>query len=762
MMEVRSAPAPALDIPALRGFVALADTGSFTAAALRCGVTEADLRHAVRGLEDALALPLVAAAGPPRLTAAGSRLLDNARRLVTLHDDAVRCLVAPDGPDSSPCPAPPAEADAVCEAVRIRTVLADAIGCVSEGFVLFDREGQLVLCNERYRAAYPLLKDVLRPGVRFADILRKAVERGAAGSTVDDPGGWIEERLRRHIETDRPTDHRLTDGRWYRISEHATRSGGVVKILTDITELKRHEEALARSEERYRRLVETAPYGIVVWDGARVRFANRAAAALLDTDDPAAMPAVPIVGSDVVGDGEPLFAVLPPPAPEPPFAAPLEVRVAGRDGTLREVEVGVHPVEVEGEAAWFLVFDDVTQRNRAERALQQSQKMQAIGQLAGGIAHEFNNMLTAIGGFAQMARRTPGDRARVDQCLGEIVKATDRAAGLTGQLLSFGRAGPAEPARPVRVADQIEELRRFLHPILGERYRVKTDLRDADAVVMIEPGLLHQTLVNLAINARDAMPSGGTITITIDRADPDEAFRWRHADVEPGPLVAVTVRDTGNGIDPAIIDRIFEPFFTTKEQGAGTGLGLALVYSTVTRAGGAVEVASEPGEGACFTLYFPAGRTVPGGEADRRPGTVPPAVIPAAGRAETGPSPFAATVLLVEDEEQVRDFIRLTLEDMGLRVAAAADGQEALAVFAAAGGAFDLVVTDLVMPHLGGADVARTLRRECPDLPILLISGYPPQDEDLNDLLSDTRSVGFLHKPIEPDALADRVRSLVD
>lgn len=380
--------------------------------------------------------------------------------------------------------------------------------------------------------------------------------------------------------------------------------------------------------------------------------------------------------------------------------------------------------------------------------------MQAIGQLAGGIAHEFNNMLTAIGGFAQMARRAPQDRPRVEQCLTEIVKATDRASGLTAQLLSFGRPGQTDAARPVRVGAVVDDLRRFLGPTLGERHPLRIGGAGGGAVVTIDPALLHQSLLNLVLNARDAMPEGGPITIAAERTD------------DLG--VTITVADTGCGIDPAVIDRIFEPFFTTKEPGAGTGLGLALVYSTVARAGGDVEVDTELGRGTVFTLRFPAEDVAEPQDADA-PGLdafgLDGALFLDAEDDEMEGLSMAATVLLVEDEAQVRDFIRLTLEDMGMRVVCAADGSEALRAYADHGGAFDLLVTDLVMPQVGGASVARALRRENPDLPTVLMSGYPPETESLDDLLADPKSGGrrivFLRKPINPDELADTIHALL-
>ncbi|NUB09760.1 response regulator [Azospirillum sp. Vi22] len=678
-----------------------------------------------------------------RLSAAPPGALAHLREPLRVLRDRLDAVVG------SPASRHPGEGEA-----HFRALLSDAIGCVSEGFVLFGADGRLVLCNDRYRAAYPLLSDHLVPGVRFADLLRVAVERGAAGDDLGDPSDWIAERLNRHIRSGPPTDHQLGDGRWYRISEHATRFGGVVKILTDITELKRHEEALADSEARYRRLVEMAPYGILIWDGLQLRFANRSAALILGSGDPEAMLRIPLVEATEFDGVQRLFDWLPPPGSGLEAPPPVEARFVTAQGALRELEVGIHPFAVEGEAAWFLVLTDITGRKQAERAIQQAQKMQAIGQLAGGIAHEFNNMLTAIGGFAQMARRAPQDRPRVEQCLTEIVKATDRASGLTAQLLSFGRPGQTDAARPVRVGAVIDDLRRFLGPTLGERHPLRIGGAGGGAVVTIDPALLHQSLLNLVLNARDAMPEGGPITIAVERTD------------DLG--ITITVADTGCGIDPAVIDRIFEPFFTTKEPGAGTGLGLALVYSTVARAGGDVEVDTELGRGTVFTLRFPAEDVAEPQDADA-PGLdalgLDDAFSLDAEDDEMEGLSMAATVLLVEDEAQVRDFIRLTLEDMGMRVVCAADGSEALRAYADHGGAFDLLVTDLVMPQIGGASVARALRRENPDLPTVLMSGYPPETESLDDLLADPKSGGrrivFLRKPINPDELADTIHALL-
>lgn len=938
-----------------------------------------------------------------------------------------------------------AHQSAIHDAERTRDLLSDAVESISEGFVLFDADSRLVICNSRYRAAYPLLADCLVPGVTFTDVLRTAALRGGYQEAMSDLASWVAERLSRHVNATQSTDHRLGDNRWYRISERSTRSGGVVKILTDITELKSHEEALARktallqatfdniaqgicvtdnenrlvawnanflaaldypealaqvgeplaphfghsvarnsllveefpaesahgdgtgpvgtaeagmgaavgetgrmagelllpdgrvvearqgampgggtvttytditerkrfervltelsqtvvrqrgstffhalaaslcralgvdgafiamltedgdmietmgmtvdgqtlpnrsfalrdlpagllpaadalfipagvaatlpsasplavwqpdsylsralfdssnvpmgliavfsrgavarpamarallnifsvraaaelerlqtetalreSEHRYRQLVELAPYGIVIWDGRRILFTNEAAARILGSPT-----AAHLVGSDLVARFQP-FA-------DPAFLErlrsplesswddkPCETRLQSDDGTILDVEVSLFLFAHEGQSVSLVMFHDITHRKRAEAALQHAHKMQAVGELAGGIAHEFNNMLTAISGFAHMARRSPADVGRVEACVTEIIKASDRAASLTGQLLSFSRRGLSENIQRIAVPTLLGDLERFLRPILGKSVEITFEDQtvDQDVEVEADPGLLHQALVNLVLNGRDAMPDGGRLTVRASVMRPSPVLREKYLDLKDIRYVALAVTDTGSGIPKEVLERIFEPFFTTKEQGKGTGLGLSLVYNTVTRVGGIVAVESLPGQGATFTLYLPALALALATAAPVEP-------LPASDeRSEK------ATILVVEDEDQVRAFLRLTLEDLGLTVVTAENGLEALCLIREHDPPLDLLLTDLVMPKISGTAVAKAMQEEYPDAPILFMSGYAPENL-ARELPEEVAEDHLLTKPIDPRHLAQVVRRLL-
>ncbi|HYH18393.1 MAG TPA: response regulator [Azospirillum sp.] len=647
------------------------------------------------------------------------------------------------------------ETMALVEARFMQVVVHDALDSISEGFVLFSADGRLLFCNEHYRQAYPNIADVLVPGTPFEDILRVAAERGGYPDAQGDIGAWIQDRLKRHLEHEAPVDRQLSDGRWYRISEHATGSGGIVKILMNITELKRREQELAQqtdqlattvtalreSEKRYRQLVELAPYGIVIWDRTAIRFANTAAASILGTGGSGSLEGARLaslftgvddlearLGRAVEGTGE-----------------RVACEAVRPNGERRHVEVGAYPAVHQREAAVLLVIADVTDRRRAEEELQRAQKMEAVGRMAGGIAHEFNNMLTAIGGFARLAERSPSDEARVLTCVREIAKASDRAAALTGQLLDFSRRRSAEETEVMALADLVRDLRVFLKPLMSAGIDLDLDIRDAAAHAVANPVTMNQALLNLAINARDAMPDGGRITVTLEVLTPDHAFFNRHEGLRPGRYAVLRVADTGCGVPEAIRDRIWEPFFTTKEPGKGTGLGLWMVYGTAQQAGGAVEMTSEPGRGSVFSIYLPA--VDPPAEHD---GGVEPVRLP---EGET------ASVLLVDDEESVRSYLKLALEEAGCHVVEAGDGVAALERWDECGGLFDLVVTDVSMPRMNGAELARALEQRNPGLRMLFLTGYTSRDRA--EGLTAKAGRALLMKPIGPERLIQAVRDLL-
>lgn len=645
-----------------------------------------------------------------------------------------------------------AETLALVEARFMQTVVHDALDSISEGFVLFNADGQLLICNERYRQAYPNIADLLTPGASFADILRAAAERGGYEGEGD-LGAWVEQRLKRHLRHSAPVDGLLSDGRWYRISEHATGAGGVVKLLMDITELKKREEELAgqtnrleitvsalrESERRYRQLVELAPYGIVIWDRAAIRFANTAAASILG------------VGADGL-EGAPLARFLDDgPALEAQLAAAaegaglrVECEAVRPSGESRFLEVRASPAVYRREPAVLLVLNDVTDHRRVEGELQRAQKMEAVGRMAGGIAHEFNNMLTAIGGFARLAERNPGDAPRVLTCVQEIAKASERAAALTSQLLDFSHRRVSEEREIVAIAPLVRDLRVFLKPLISAGIEVVIKLTDEPAHTLINPVTLNQALLNLALNARDAMPTGGALTIAVTVETPDRAFFARHGGLAHGRYAVVRVADQGTGVPDAIRDRIWEPFFTTKEPGKGTGLGLWMVYGAAQQAGGVVELESAPGQGTCFAVYLPI--------------VAPPAVAsgPETRLIADGDS---ASILLVDDEASVRAYLRLALEEAGCVVTEAADGVEALERYDEAGGLFDAVVSDLSMPRMNGPDLARALEERNPGLRILFLTGYASKETAAGLTAQAGRRI--VMKPVPPERLLQALSDLL-
>ena len=653
-----------------------------------------------------------------------------------------------------------AETLALMEARFMQDVVHDALASISEGFVLFSADGRLIFCNERYKQAYPNLSDVLVPGVAFEDILRAAAARGGYEGDDQDMAVWIEDRMKRHLLHSEPVDGRLSNGRWYRISEHATGTGGIVKILMDITELKRREEELAgqterleatvgalrESERRYRQLVELAPYGIAIWDRRAIRFANAAAASILGVGGGGGVGGG-LAGADLarfIEDGGPVAERLGRAAEGD--GQRLECVIVRPSGERRQVEFGAYPAVYQRDAAVLLVLNDITDRRRTEAELQRSQKMEAVGRMAGGIAHEFNNMLTAIGGFARLAERQPGDADRVVTCVREIAKASDRAAALTAQLLDFSRRRAADETEVVSLAPLVRDLRVFLKPLMSAGIDLDIQVRDEAAHAVANPVTLNQALLNLALNARDAMPDGGRLTVSLEAATPGSAFFARHQGLARGRYVFLRVADEGCGVPDAIRDRIWEPFFTTKEPGKGTGLGLWMVYGTARQAGGAVEMDSGPdGRGSVFTIVLPAVDAP--GAAD---GAVEPLLL--------GESDSAA-ILLVDDEESVRAYLKLALEEAGCTVTEAADGVEALARWDECGGLFDAVVSDVSMPRMNGLELARALEERNPGLRMLFLTGYASRETAAWLTAQPGRQI--VMKPVPPERLLQAVRDLL-
>jgi PAS domain S-box-containing protein len=423
------------------------------------------------------------------------------------------------------------------------------------------------------------------------------------------------------------------------------------------------------------------------------------------------------------------------------------VRRDGREGVADVVVVLQH--DELGKAVGLLgVNRDITERKRVEEALRQSeehlrhvQKMEAVGQLAGGVAHDFNNLLTAISTSAELALASlPRDSSARDD-LAEIREAAHRAARLTTQLLAFSRKQVLQP----RVLDMnlvVGEAERMLRRVLPVDVALLAALDPAVGCVRADPGQLEQVLMNLVVNARDAMPSGGAIVIETAALDLDAPDATRAPGLPPGRWIVLRVRDTGVGMDAATRARIFEPFFTTKEAGKGTGLGLSTVYGIVEQSGGMVQVDSTPGEGSVFHVYLPRA------EEELSPDGDEPAITLPGGH---------ETVLLAEDEAGVRASVRRILEKHGYEVHEASNGVQALRVRDELEGKLDLLLTDVVMPEMGGFELASRLRARHPGLKVLLMSGYPDGAGFAPPL-----GAAFLGKPFTAESLVRRVRELLD
>ncbi|HMC60197.1 MAG TPA: response regulator, partial [Candidatus Solibacter sp.] len=400
----------------------------------------------------------------------------------------------------------------------------------------------------------------------------------------------------------------------------------------------------------------------------------------------------------------------------------------------------------------LVAIDDVTVRKEAEKALQksqealrQAQKMEAVGRLAGGIAHDFNNLLTAIIGYSHLVADTLGDGHEAAEWVHEIESAGQRAAALTDQLLAFSRRKLLQP-KVFDINTVVADFERMLRRILGEQIKVMVCPASGLWPVRADVGEIGRVLMNLCLNARDAMPAGGTLTIQTANVAIDEAQAPLH-NLAAGPYVELVVHDTGIGMDPETQTHVFEPFFTTKGTGKGTGLGLATVLGIVEQSGGGVWCYSELGQGTRFKILLPALAAAP--VRDERP---------AGGLAEA-PKGSAEVVLLVEDEDQVRRLARTILEGRGYVVIEARDGREGLSVCEAHQGKIDLLLSDVVMPELGGRELAERILTMRPDIKVLFMSGHT-QDVILKEGVK--AGTPFLQKPFGPTGLAHKVREVLD
>jgi len=499
----------------------------------------------------------------------------------------------------------------------------------------------------------------------------------------------------------------------------------IVALARDITERKRAEAQLRTSEERFRRMIENASDLISVVDReGHFLFQSPGVKRVLGYD------AAQMIGKTCLefvhpGDVARKREALEHATTQPGVPITVEQRVRHANGQWRTMQTILQGMP--GGKEIVLNSRDLTDSRQLEEQLRQAQKMEAIGQLAGGVAHDFNNILAAIMMQTGLSN-VPGVPDEVRENLEQIQLAAERAAELTRQLLMFSRRQLMQP-RDVDVNELVKSLAKMLQRIIGETIALKLDLDPQPLVTRVDPGMMDQMLMNLAINSRDAMPSGGTLVIQTRR---------------DGAAIQLRVHDTGAGISPEVLPRIFEPFFTTKEAGKGTGLGLATVFGIVQQHQGTVHVTSEPGRGTTFTVTIPIG-----GSGQAAPVTV-----------RTAPRGENELVLVVEDDASVRKITRRTLERAGYRVVEAEHGRAALDMWTGLAEKPVLLVTDLVMPGMSGHQVAAALRAYTPGLRVLYTSGYSP--ENAGKELELRGGENFVQKPFAPGALLEAVRRCIE
>jgi PAS domain S-box-containing protein len=605
------------------------------------------------------------------------------------------------------------------------SLLRATLDATADAILVVNTKGHITTYNRPFAELWPIPQAVLDAGDDAA-ALDSVVE------CLADPDQFLRRVAEIYEDPESVTYDvfELIDGRRLERDSAPQRLGnevvGRVWCFRDITEKLAAQEALSTREELFRSLIENASDAVTMLsvDGTSLY------------ESPSVERILGYPPEEILGTQS--FALLHPDDREAvtqTFAAmlageepvPIEVRLRHRDGSWRTVEAIGRRRRQDGQWVVVVNYRDVTDQRLLQEQLLHAQKLESVGRLAGGVAHDFNNLLSAIGGYSEflMASFDHDDPRRSDAL--EIVRASDRAAALTSQLLAFSRH-QVLLAEILDLGEVVEELERLISGLLGDDVELSTSVTPG-CRVRADGGQIEQVITNLVLNARDAMPSGGKVELGVQLLD---------AEVE------LTVRDTGVGMDAETINLIFEPFFTTKEAGKGAGLGLATVYGIVKQSGGGISVTSEPGEGSTFRIVLPL-------SVDDEPAPVE--------RAERSVERNAtAGVLLAEDEETIRSLVGEVLTRSGYKVFAAPNGDEAILLLSQHVGEIDLLLTDVVMPGMGGPDLARAAARLSPNLRVLYTSGYASEpDEAFED-----PDVAFIGKPFSPDELVSKVRDVLD
>ena len=633
-------------------------------------------------------------------------------------------------------------------AERAEAMLQDAVDSMSEGVVIYDADDRLVLCNEAYRRQFSDIAAAMVPGVRFGDILRGRLDSGQFREAAGREEAWFNERMAQHSQANATFERHVSGGRWLLVTERRMRNGGTVGLRVDLTPLKRAQMALRESEARLDRAQEIAGIGSWELDLATSEYVwskqlYRIRGLSPDTFRPNRKNVAPYVDADDYLNVQSWLTDM---------AAGIEcdaldTRIVRPNGEKRVLRVEARPiVDPDGVIRRLAgTMQDVTDRRLIEEQLVHAQKMEAIGNLTGGMAHDFNNVLGVIIGNLELQKRLIEDNAGAMELCGEALDAAGRCADLIRRLLAFARRQSLHPEH-TDVNTLIDNVSKLLNRTLGEHIELSMHLDPELWPVVVDPVQLESALVNLATNARDAMPRGGLLDIATSNAHLGDGYAEQNSEVTPGDHVMIKISDTGTGIPREIVGRIFEPFFTTKEPGMGTGLGLAMIFGFVKQSGGHIAVYSEPGRGTIFRLYFPRDLT---GVTEK----------PAAADTSVTVGGFE-TVLVVEDNAELRWTAMQQLAVLGYRVRDAENAEAALKLLAAEG-RVDLLFTDLMMPgDIDGLALAREVALLYAGTKVLLTSGFAGVRHAREQLPISAYRV--LDKPYQYDELARAVRAALD
>jgi two-component system cell cycle sensor histidine kinase/response regulator CckA len=608
----------------------------------------------------------------------------------------------------------------------------------SEGIIIH-HNGKTLDVNERFSAMY---------GYEYSEMIGRNI--------LDMIAPEYREPVWKYIRDDYEKSYDAVglrkDGSHFPIEIHAHKmpfhgKTAFAATILDISERKRAEEFLRREEEKFRILVEESPFAVsLIGKDGRYKYVN-----------PKFVEFFGYTLEDIPTGREWFSKAYPDPKYRKEVIAlwksdhrkaqageayPRELNVTVKDGSIKTIRFRSVTMESGGQ---FVICEDITKSKHLEAQLLQAQKMEATGTLAGGIAHDFNNLLQAILGYTQMMLLDKGREDPESERLREIEKAALRANELTLQLLTFSRKVESN-LRPVDLNQEVRQVEKLLRRTIPKMIDIVLRLEDGLSIINADPAQMEQILMNLAVNARDAMPEGGKIIFETENIALDMGYRKAHLGIRPGNYVLLSVSDTGHGMDKEILEHIFDPFYTTKETGKGTGLGLAMVYGIVKNHGGDIMCYSEPGEGTIFKIYLPA--TEKEKEEERAP------------IERELPRGGSETILLVDDEPFLRDLGELMLTKFGYRVLAAADGESALALYRKRQEAISLVILDLIMPGMGGGRCLEELLKIDPRVRVVISSGYSVNGPTKEALEAGAR--GFVGKPYEVRQMLKVVRAVLD